>query len=190
MGKGARARKIRAMADSVTSYWHGGITGLRVGDDIIPMSQIVEAEWAKIGDHYDYDPNFAYITTDYDLAHDTAVRSAQGLGIAAVYRVRPEGATSHDDDYPAGVSLRCRRARIVEVASEITSKTPSRKTDRKYMVWTDGTALYDADGYVQPSKILRAQGVHKADLRPLGPDASFDDVRAFARELILSRRDA
>lgn len=189
MGKGARARQSRSNVGALPNYWHGGVAGLSVGEDIRPSSQVV-LDWANSGTHYDYDPTFAYITTDFDLAHDTALRRAQTLGLATVYRVQPEGPTSHDDDYPVGVALRCRRARIVEVTSEITASAPSRKSDRKYAAWTDGRSLYDAEGYVQPSEILLAQGVSQADLRPLGPDASFEDIESFATELILARRGA
>ncbi|MFY0567045.1 hypothetical protein ACN28E_24850 [Archangium lansingense] len=108
------------VAPSLSSavYWHGGASGLNVGDYILPPSVTGTAHilcaWdgrkeARPG----YRRDRVYLTGEMAVAE---VFAAMCFPAGWVYRVVPEGQLEQDPDAPGtDMSWACPRARIVEV---------------------------------------------------------------------------
>ncbi|WGP07744.1 hypothetical protein QFE97_08245 [Bacillus subtilis] len=75
----------------------------------------------------------------------------------------------------------------MEVVSRLDHTANSRHTDRTYMVWDDGTRLYDDEGFAQPNKLMHRFGVTAFDLASLGADADFTDVYRRAAQIITQK---
>jgi hypothetical protein len=112
----------------MTTYYHGGVIGLRVGQYILPPAETgafsvadcasaPEAEQAQIERVHRKDR--VYLATDKRIAMLWA--ALYPLGTAAeggwVYRVEPEGEVEPDPDYLAddGKSVCAPRARVVGI---------------------------------------------------------------------------
>ena len=182
MTRNKKQKKTQQPAPKVT-YWHGGAGGRMVGDDLLPGTQIpgYGEHLRSLGADFmeEYAPDFVYITSDRDLAFDFAVRHAALGADTAVYQVAPKGKPSHDGDFPAGVSFRCRSARILAVDSDgIKASTKDTGAALGYVTWDDGAPMYDTELYPLPSKALRHLGVTPDDLRSLGRGPEFDTILA------------
>lgn len=185
MGKGKRNKQKAATEGlKITGmvFWHGGAAGRAVGEHIVPGQQLA---FRRIIDR-DNDfsvmrPDFAYATTDRDLAFDFAVRESMKTGHGALYLVKPIGKITHDPDFPQGVSYRCKQAEVLDISVDgITPSTPFTRQSWRYMKWTDGSDLFDDDGYAIPNKVQRHFGVTSDDLRFLGPWSEFPLIQQAA----------
>lgn len=188
MGKGKRLRQeaqLRRATQDQNTYWHGGAAGRQVGDQLIPGIEVPGYRDVFLSQNHeflnDYRPDFAYITTDRDLALDYAIQVAKGGGRirrpASLYEVVPIGNIMQDPDYPIGVSFRCQSAQVRAV--EISDVLPGEKltgAGYKYMTWDDGSRQYDEDGYPLPNLTLQHYGITATDLRPLGYGADINRV--------------
>lgn len=199
-GKSAKRARMHARAsrdNSVLprdskSYWHGGMPGLKPGDILLPMTELLAlppTARLKQPGYEDVDMSWVAMTTDRDLAEGFAERwsyrnfqayrrnmpytpdpwqSAKGREGGALYRVKPHGATSSDPDLP-DVAIRARRAVIVAVEIESLPYTEKiRLAGLKYMHWDDGNRMYTEDGYGHPSALAIQLGVKPDHLRHLG----------------------
>ncbi|WP_157407748.1 hypothetical protein [Arthrobacter sp. ZBG10] len=189
MGKGSRLRK-KEVPNGAAVYWHGGAAGRAVGEALIPGVQVpgyrhVVAAFTPQG-FAEYRPDFAYITTDRDLAFDYAVEYYKlGLGPSSLYKVVPLGKSTHDPDYPTGVSFRCKGSRVVAVElDEFTVLTKETGAALRYRTWDDNSPLFDNDGYPLPNKVQKHFGVTAEDLRNLGYGADFSAIHQRCMELV------
>ena len=97
-------------------YWHGGVPGLRPGDELLPPTITgnkiaLTARYVPStvdADHARHDR--VYLTTNRAAARAFAACYPNG----ALYIAEPIGATEPDPDAPT-VSIRCERARVVSV---------------------------------------------------------------------------
>lgn len=172
------AKRRRSGSPARRRFWHGGVPGLGVGD-------IIEAPDANptalalhqaAGDDYIADTSRTYITPIREFARSYAKRLEPLVadpGFAgSLYRVEPLGPLEHDPDFPGGVSFACRTARILEVEEVNCARITFYEVTQAvgpYMTWSDGTPIYDEDGYLRPSPELAGHGVTAATLRQLGP---------------------
>lgn len=169
------------------TFWHGGAAGRKVGDFLIPGTQVlgyqrVLQSMSEAG-RAEYRPDFTYVTTDRDLAFDYALQLLL-LSPVALYRVIPENPT-HDPDYPPGVSFRCSRAQVVAIEPDrFSSATRHTGAARRYVTWDDGSRMYDNDGYPLPNKLHQHLGVTPAHLRNLGSEAPFHLIERRCSETI------
>ncbi len=175
MGK-ARAAKAarRAARDRLAGaeFWHGGIGGLAVGEEIIPPSdQGVGAPAHSALFMAEARADRVYFATDRELARVFASIAFRGQGAGAVYRVQPIGNVLTDPDFPA-VGLHSRRALILDV-EELTSPLTTEEEVRReapYLTWDDGRPIYDEDGRIQVTWQMEQYGLTQEDLdRQLPP---------------------
>ncbi|MEJ1116831.1 hypothetical protein WBN73_21205 [Paenarthrobacter sp. CCNWLY172] len=189
MGKGSRLRKQGNREDAVI-YWHGGAAGRRAGDELVPGVQVPGYRHVVSAlspeSFADYRPDYAYITSDRNLAFDFAAQYFKlGLGPAAVYKVVPVGKTSHDPDYPVGVSFRCRAARVLTVEPDVfNASTPETGAALGYTTWDDDSPMYDASGYPLPNKLQQHFGVGAHHLWSLGKGAGFPEIHRRCSEVL------
>jgi hypothetical protein len=164
-------------------YWHGGRRNIAVGEFIRPrnarrrefsaVERKVEANNMRVGYDTDCDPNRIYVTTDLELARGWAMNEIlRADGGGALYRVRPEPTMSiePDPDYPP-TSFSARRARVLEVVEDpvqMSIDDADRAVCLKYSRWSDGTAMYDWEGYMLPPPELRSVAADPARYRHLG----------------------
>lgn len=188
VGKGSRLRKQEATRKE-TVYWHGGAPGRVVGEELIPGDQVpgyVHLDALTQEDLAEYRPDFVYVTTDRDLAHDFAVKHVQLDGAAALYRVVPLDKPTHDPDYPAGVSFRCTAAKVTAVESDpFSDSTRLTGAALRYTTWDDNSRMYDESGYPLPNKLQRHFGVTPEHLRHLGYGAEFPDIHQRCAQVVM-----
>lgn len=182
-----RGTPTGAGSSFMRTFWHGGAAGRKVGDFLIPGTQVPGyrrvLQSMSEADRAEYRPDFAYVTTDRDLAFDYALQLLL-LGPVALYRVTPEDPT-HDPDYPQGVSFRCSRAQIVAIEPDrFSSTTRDTGAARRYITWDDGSRMYDDAGYALPNKLHQHLGMTPAHLRSLGFEAPFHLIERMCSETI------
>lgn len=121
----------------MTAYFHGGVPGLRPGDQLLPPEQtgtdrtlsqhataVGAPDWAGRRD-------LVYITTQRADARVFAAFRPDG----ALYRVEPDGPLGDDPDAP-GISFTCQSARVIAVLDAVVlfrSRSPEawlRRLDR------------------------------------------------------------
>ncbi len=201
MGKASRLRQERAELRKQMAglhYYHGGKPGLDLGDAIVARGHL--SDWnntlvgyqggkASVANRVE-EGSFMYATTDLGVARKYAsdYKDPGGPGGGGdVYRVALEGVPKSDPDYEriVGVDVfaRARRAIILEVIErdvQMTEEDRNRAIGR-YRAWIDGTPIYDADGFMNPSPKMRESGVSAAGLRRLGQWAPIEAVDAKGR---------
>lgn len=105
----------------LSSYYHGGRAGLKVGEYVLPPSVTGVVSTARYGAPARRDR--VYLTTDKAAAMMFA--SLAPAKTVAIYRVEPEGLLTPDPDCKeTGLSWECPRATILEII-------PLGQTDRK-----------------------------------------------------------
>lgn len=194
MGKANRKKFSEQLREQATmTFWHGGSPGLQPGSLVIPGNRLPTHKWIAsyqpVGWAAVTRPDFAYVTTDQDLALDYAIRYHKALQKpGAIYEVTPVGLCAHDPDYPEGVSFRCKGATVVAVArTGITAATPSKRAALRYQTYDDGYPYYDADGYPVPNRRHGKLDITAADLRPAGQWASFEMIMNLSGQLVKRR---
>lgn len=172
MGRASRNKKQRRHR----SHWHGGHAGLGVGELILPPSQH-PAEAAVYEDGrrrnawgYAAPSDLVFVTSSRDMALSYA-RNLLGPGGTTgwVYRVMPLSTPAEDPDFAGrDVSFQCFAARIIAVEetdlSHLTLQD-ARRLVGPYMAWTDGSDVYDSEGYVIPDARMRQFGYTRENLR-------------------------
>lgn len=167
------------------TYFHGGVPGLRVGDEILPATQVPDARHDYVyrsdyqGAAFHYDSARVYLTTHEGTATSFAARYLDIRTLThhpgTVYEVRPIGKARIDPDYPhsgeyAPVYFYAPRATVVRiVATDVSlSLSEQRHAEWPYVQWDDGSLIYDQDGRLQMSPQMRQLGVPQAyvDLLP------------------------
>ena len=115
-------------------------------------------------------PDRVYLTADRELARAFAYRAVnRQAGTGWVYNVVPIGPVEVDPDYAAyaanHVGVTCSQARIVGIEDSPVSmtKVQASAAAARYQTWDDGRSMYDHDGYINPSREMRQQGITKAD---------------------------
>jgi hypothetical protein len=101
-------------------YYHGGITGLKAGDYLVPPDEQTCSNGKRIVDYAEQggvDPRFihrdrVYVTSDLKASRAFAAMLPHG----AVYLVEPKGAMEVDPDCTDGTSWMCERAQIIKVS--------------------------------------------------------------------------
>lgn len=160
------------MSDDEKDYWHGGVSGISVGDRISSRAGGTssadkfrrDVEQA-VGYDEVRDPNRVYYTTDREVARAWASRIGGG---GSLYRVIPvfPNSCAPDTDYP---TVAFSTPELEVVAVEETNVRLSREDRRsrvmKYHTWDDGSPQYDADGYFQPPPQHREFGKTAAQYR-------------------------
>ncbi|WP_121866269.1 hypothetical protein [Glutamicibacter nicotianae] len=167
------------------SYWHGGVPGLSVGQEIRPAIER-PLPVAYINREYDTDPKKIFITTDKDLAASFASQwfdmKSKKTGGGTLYRVKPAGLLEVDPDFAhvPGLSYTCDFAVIEKVEKrKIFESFELRLHAEKHATWADGRKIYDEKGYMQPSPELEAKGITAAQLRAFGRLPDLDTVGAW-----------
>jgi len=168
--KAARRATLARLAGA--EFWHGGVGGLAVGDEIIPPNdQSLGAPGHSALYMREARADRVYFATDRELARVFASIALRGRGAGALYRVQPIGNMLTDPDFPA-VGLHSRRALILDV-EELTSPLTEEEEVRReapYLTWDDGRPIYDADGRIQVTWQMEEHGLTQADLdRELPP---------------------
>lgn len=169
MGKVRAAKAARKVARdrlAGAEFWHGGIGGLAVGDEILPpTAQAAGAPGHSALYMDEARADRMYFTTDRELARVFASIALRGRGAGALYRVQPIGNVDTDPDFPA-VGLHARRALILDV-EELTSPLSSeeeRRREAPYVTWDDGRPIYDANGRIQITWQMEQYGLTQSDL--------------------------
>lgn len=84
------------------------------------------------------------------------------------------GPVDPDPDAPDGRA--CRAARVLVVAERgIWMSLREIRAYGRFATWDDGSPVYDAAGWPQPSPAMLDQGITSDDLRPVGPCAPNDE---------------
>lgn len=168
----------------MNDYWHGGRRGIAVGDyirspqerrgELSPLEYLRESGYRYSGYNADRDPKRVYFTTDRELARGWAMNELlqKRENGGALYRVRPMPPSSVESDPDfAATGFSARRALVLEVVEDpvqMPEEDAIRATCAKYMLWTDGSRMYDDEGWMQPCSEHRAVGVTPEAYRHLG----------------------
>lgn len=171
--------------DRSTPLFHGGAPGLEPGDILVPERDLLGAGTAFYGQRRGIAPasSVVYLSKDREVARAFATRTDAFLGKGCLYKVRPQPASSLavDADFPK-VGVTCKRGEIIEVLERDISMhfTDVVKAFAPHLEWEDGSAVYDADGYMTPAP--NHVGADEQELRSLGTwlpvDAvGFDPIR-------------
>lgn len=191
MGKAARVRRRRPTGGP---YFHGGAPGLRVGEILVPASQL-GLSYQYLALQHTYDPDWVYVTTDEGVAAAYASRHVTGAGQTVpgdLYEVQPLDELLGDPDYDLfpRVFFRCRRARIVrqvEAAVSLTRREQAER-ERRYNVWGRVDApVWDDDGVINPSPQMLGNGVTRKWTSMLRPWMSLADIDGKGRLTVASR---
>lgn len=134
---------------SRTPFWHGGFSGLSVGDELLSRQELRDQGRPAITNNNDDDPSVVYITDDLQVARSfAAMRSGSS---SDVYEVRPMPPSSLaiDTDFPK-TALTCKRARIVGVHERNVRMTfeEAAQIIAPHLAWQDDTPIYTADGLI------------------------------------------
>jgi hypothetical protein len=115
----------------VTGYYHGGVTGLRPGDALLPPSvtgsdSLHEPTTEEYGeDRNPHRPDRVYVTTSIEWAWfyalDSGTRGTPPRMVGAVYRVDPASLLEGDPDQP--MSFACTSATVRSVLDAEVSLT-------------------------------------------------------------------
>lgn len=201
MGKSARIRKRKATAPDEAAapapagpYFHGGAPGLQVDQILCPAKQL-GARYQYVMPGAVYDASQVYITTDDGVAAAYASRYLDPAGRSRpgdVYEVQPMETPQPDEDYAhfPDVFLQCQRARIVRVIARAVSltKTEQAKRERPYVVWDHrDSPMWDADGLINPSEQMAANGVTREWTTMLQPWLGPNDVDGQGKLMIAAR---
>lgn len=111
-----------------TRYYHGGIPGLRVGDEVLPPSETGVMSISDLADappgllaraHLVHRRDRVYLTTDLTAASLFAALHPNGTRTRGgdVYRVHPDGDVEPDPDWlgDPGVSVAAASARVTAI---------------------------------------------------------------------------
>lgn len=98
-----------------TKYYHGGYSGLRPGDYILPPSQTGAACASDYGAESVHRRDRVYLTTNkYDAVFFSYIHPSQRGPVLHFYEADPIGDVEPDPDCTEpGLSFQCGRARIV-----------------------------------------------------------------------------
>lgn len=100
----------------MSSYFHGGAPGLRVGDYVLPPTETGAPSLASYGAAGLCRRDQVYVATDVNA--DVMYAATHPSGHGKVYQVEPVGAVTADPDCKVpGLSYGCAKARIVAVMS-------------------------------------------------------------------------
>jgi len=155
MGKASRRKRI----SRASTFWHGGVPGLRVGDELLPGGGgLLAAQTARgSSDGAHLNSGLVYFTTDRELARAYAQSlKVLGVGTGSLYRVEPLGAVVRDPDYPdpaPAISFGAPRARVTLVEQRsVTGMTETEigRAFARYQYWAPNDPLCDADGTTRP----------------------------------------
>ncbi len=105
-----RARRNRT-AKPVARYFHGGNSGLKRGEYILPPSETGRDSASDFGAQIVHRRDRVYVSTSLTDAQLFASANADPV----VYEVEPEGELTPDPDCKSGVSFACPKAKIVAV---------------------------------------------------------------------------
>lgn len=184
----------------LTRWWHGGISGLQVGDRILPAGRLDVLPYPYLladEKHMEYpcDPSRVYLTTSRIAARAYAshyVRQGEFSPRGGdLYNVRPKGTRGVDPDEP-GTSVTCDAAIVVAVVERGVAMTDRRDLDGlvRSSRWDTGEAMYSHDGYALPTDEMRARGITEHDLRAAGKGARVDSILVCANHLLLEREQS
>lgn len=191
MGGAKAAKAARRQAREQTarmSFWHGGISGLQVGDLILPPTATRSGiSTSQLMD--EARPDRVYIATDRELARTFAAIIFEHLGAGDLYRVQPIGEIRTDPDYPA-CSFEARQARILAVDEIDVQLTSTERVQRtaKYMTWDDGRPMYDSAGRIQLTWQMESAGITQYELNTQVPRWSTWEQATVAATRILQAR--
>lgn len=164
-----------AARSASTGLWHGGVPGLVVGDRLLPPSRTRHRIVTHEAIPYEHDPTSVYVTNEKQFARTFAaqyIRDNEHIP-GDVYAVRPVGDLLGDPDYALGdeVSFRCSEAVVVAVVERGVrlSGTQLTRLHAPWARWTDGTPMYDPDGYLTLSPEGREAGLRPEVLRMIDP---------------------
>lgn len=152
-----------------TTFWHGGVSGLSVGDELI--SRYEQRERGRRtpytrGD--EDDETVVYITDHPRLAWSFAAMNPADA--SDVYEVRPipPSSLAIDPDF-LDVGLTCTRARIVAIAERGVRMTfeEAVRIVAPYLTWTNGARIYTPDGLLTIAPTWPRDKA--AELASLGP---------------------
>lgn len=178
-------------------YWHGGPTGLSIGDMIIPANELEQLPgFYGMSDYAISDPNRVYITNVPLIAENFAAMKLDWSQMpprkvpGAVYQVTPIGDVEEDPDYAGtGELFSCERARIEAIAKprvQVASHQAQMAVLRHH-TWDDGAPMYDTQGFANPPAVAAALGVTNHDLRPLGVGASPEAINDGCHQVLQHR---
>ena len=143
-------------SDQHISYWHGGVPGLAVGQEIRPAIER-SMPVAYLHKQYDTDPKRVYITTDKGLAASFAAQwfDAKKLkqGGGTLYRVRPVGMLEVDPDFDhvPGLAYSCDSAVIEKIEKcKIIETIELRLQAEKHVTRANARKMYDDRAYLHP----------------------------------------
>jgi hypothetical protein len=199
MGKASSAKAARRLAGDDPAagreFWHGGARHLTPGTILVPGNQVpgyaeifrdASAEVVKV-----LGQNWVYVTTDRDLALDFAAQNGSLFGYGALYKVQSLGELVPDPDFAhvPGISYRVRRARVIALEQEFDDTAEDSPTGAvlRYVMWDDGTRMYDDGGKPLPNMIQAALGVTAGDLQLLRRGAPFAAIQQLASDIVKQR---
>lgn len=94
----------------MTTYWHGGVRGIKPGKYILPPSVTGRPSLSEFGAAGVHRRDRVYVTTN----QAAALMYAAGIPGGVIYECVPEGAIEPDPDCSLrGLSWQCERARVV-----------------------------------------------------------------------------
>lgn len=118
------------------------------------------------------DGSKVFVTTDSRLAksYASSPRAAGLYGWGTLYNVRPRGDLVPDPDLAGyNISWSCESAKIVAIDEERVRPNPGLLIyGARFKTWSDGTPMYTADGYANPSQDMIALGFTPDHLNSLG----------------------
>ena len=167
----------------LTRYWHGGASGLHVGDRLVPPSQRNAPTAADLVGAYEYpsDRGRVYITTDKRYARACAATYINSAGRpgGCLYNVKPAGELEPDADMLDGVGFACRAARVVAVVEQGVrmSEYEIRRAFGPHYTWSDDSPIYTSDGWALPSPDHLRHGITAEHLRALGQWPAVDEIQ-------------
>lgn len=161
------------MSQGGPDYWHGGASGISVGDRIAlrrggksSSDKFRRRVEQAVGYNEVRDTDGVYYTTDREFARAWASIGIGGGG--SLYRVRPvfPDSCAPDTDYPR-ISFSTRELEVlaVEETNIVMTRQERRSRVMKYHTLSDGSLQYDADGYFQPPPEHRKFGKTAAQYR-------------------------
>ena len=95
---------------SPPKYYHGGVSGIAIGDYILPPTDTGVRNWS-----HPIHQGRVYITTDVSRAESYAAKLLPEYGLGTVYRVEPQGEVYPDDTGPfkSRSQYYCHSARVL-----------------------------------------------------------------------------
>lgn len=178
-------------------YFHGGVPGLVVGEQILPASKL-GLRFAYHNENAVYDPNWVYLTTDLGVAEAYAARYLDEKGIQGggnVYSVIPQGAIEPDPDYAKAFPhefVRVKTASVCDVLRKGVHLNINEQAERegKYLFWERlDLPVYADDGTMNPSQAMLDAGVGYEWTSLLKKWIAPEEIDSLGRLIALYNRD-